>query len=364
MRPRVKSVAWDRDGEQLRVVYDSRDQLQLQDPDGAVEALLQLLVEGGRTTSELAAATNAQEEDIRAAVSVLDDYGLLEDGDRAGQFDADGLERYFSNLGFFESFASVARGREDFQRTLREAHVLVLGTGGVSSNTIQHLCGLGVGRLTLLDRDKVEPRNFARQYLYRWDDIGHSKVHRAVEWVGGFDPAIKVEGVETEIVTCRQMEELLGEVAPDVVMSGVDSPDEIDSWINQACVSRGIPYVRAGMRVTEGRVWSVDPRRSACLACADDLGDPLSPEERAAFDLFGRIPRVNRAIGPVVGLLGSLSAFEILRYLTRFEPPAYAGGTLTIDFAAACAIRVAARPRNPACAVCGDDTPMRGGEAK
>lgn len=356
MRPRLKSVAWDRNGDLLRLVYDSRDQLQLQDPNGAIEALLLLLAEGGRTTSELATVTEVQEEDICAAVSVLNDYGLLEDGDRTGQFDATGMERYFSNLGFFESFASVDRSREDLQRALKQAHVLVLGTGGVSSNTIQHLCGLGVGRLTLLDRDKVEARNFARQYLYRWDDIGHTKVHRAVEWVGEFDPTIKVEGIEAEITTRQQIDELLSKVAPDIVMSGVDSPDEIDTWINAACVSHGIPYVRAGMRVTEGRAWSVDPGRSACLACSDDLGDPLSPEERAAFDLFNRIPRVNRAIGPVVGLLGSLCAFEILRYLTRFEPPVYAGGTLTVDFASACAIRVATRPRNPACAICGDDT--------
>src|SRR6266540_265791 len=109
MRPRLKGVVWERDGQQLQLVYDIRDHFLLADPDGAVDGL-------------------------------LDGHGLLEDGDRLGRLGADEQERYFSNLAFFESFASLARGREDFQETLRAAHVLVLGTGGLNSNTIPHLC--------------------------------------------------------------------------------------------------------------------------------------------------------------------------------------------------------------------------------
>jgi hypothetical protein len=126
--------------------------------------LLELLREGGRTLAELAAALTEREapadqgrpipvDDVIAAVRLLDRQGLLEDGDRQGRLGADEQERYFSNLAFFESFASLARGREEFHEMLRGAHVLVLGTGGLNSNTIPHLCGLGVGRLTLLDRD-------------------------------------------------------------------------------------------------------------------------------------------------------------------------------------------------------------------
>ena len=69
---------------------------------------------------------------------------------------------------------------------------------------------------------------------------------------------------------------------------------------------------------------------------------------------FRRKLRTNRGIGPVAGLLGALCAFEVLRYLTRFEPPAYAGRTVRIDFAAGCAVQVGEpAPRDPACPVCG-----------
>ncbi len=360
VRPRLKSVAWERDGDEVRVVYDLRDQFLLADPDGTVSTLLELLTEGGRTPAQLAAAITERGapvpvRDVVDAVDLLDSHGLVEDEDRLGRFDAESSERYFSNLAFFEPFASMARSHEDFQQTLRESHVLVLGTGGLNSNTIPHLCGLGVGRLTLLDRDKVDTRNLARQYLYRFADIGAPKVELAADWVRAFDPSIGVKAVHGEVTSRRDVVDLIDQFAPDAVMSGVDSPIEVDEWVNAGCVSRGVPFVRGGMTVTMGSVWSVDPGKSACRACAYELNE-MPADEQAAFRMYTGKPRINRGIGPIAGLLGALCAFEILRFLTRFEPPAYAGKPMTLDFAAGCATRQDEWQRSASCAVCGEST--------
>ncbi|QFY10553.1 hypothetical protein GBF35_31605 [Nonomuraea phyllanthi] len=146
---------------------------------------------------------------------------LLEDGDRLGRLDPAGAERCFSNLAFFESFSTLGRSREDLQRRLRESHVLVLGTGGLNSDTIRHLAGLGVGRLTLLDRDTVHSGNFARQYLYRWDGIGARKVERASTWVGDFDAAIEVEAIDTDVGGPEQLFELIARTRPDAAADGL-----------------------------------------------------------------------------------------------------------------------------------------------
>lgn len=363
-RPQLKAVGWNRDGELLRLVYDIRDHFLLPDPAGTVEALLGLLAEGGRTVPELAAALAAQGHpvpvaEVAAALELLDGERLLEDGARLGRFGPLEQERYFSNLAFFESFASLRRSREDFQQVLRNAHVLVLGTGGLNSNTIPHLCGLGVGRLTLLDRDVVGPRNFARQYLYRHRDIGARKVALAADWVRDFDPTIKVEALDARVDGPEPVAELVERYRPDLVMSGVDSPKEIDDWVNDGCTSRAVPYVRGGMWVTQGLVSSVDPGVSACRGCVRGIGDADTAADpdgyRAARDLYQDRPRTNRGIGPVAGLLGALCAFEVLRYLTRFEPPAYAGRPLLIDFAHGCAVRQGDPwPRDPGCVVCGE----------
>jgi len=360
MRPRLKAVAWQRLGDgQLRLVRDVRDQLIVDDPGGVVTRLLELLRDGRRTPAELADALGLPADDVSDAIELFDEYGLLEDADRLGRLTPAQQERHFSNLAFLESFATLRASREDLLDRLRSAHVLVLGTGGLNSNTLPHLCGLGVGRLTLVDHDNVEARNFARQYLYAWDDVGRPKVERAAAWVRRFDPAIDVATVTAEIDGEPAVRELIGRAAPDIVMSGVDSPVEIDQWVNAACVSQSVPYVRAGMWVTQGIVWSVAPGRSACWQCAVP-GEQArlsaeAPEERDAVRLHRSLPRRNRGIGPIAGLLGALAAFEVLRYLTQFEPPAYAGRPLRIDFAAECSMRPGAWTRDPACAVCSAD---------
>ncbi len=362
MRPVLKSAVWERVESCVRVVYDLRDQFVIEDADGGVEALLGLLAQGGRTVPELAAALGVPVDDVTAAIAMLDDCGLVEDGDPLRALPAAVQERHFSNLAFFESFGSLSRGRVDLCRALWDAHVLVLGTGGLNSSVVPHLAGLGIGRLTLLDHDVVQSRNFARQYLYRHADIGARKVDRAAEWLRRFDPSIDVTAVHHRIDDPRLIAELLDLYRPDAVVAGVDSPDQIDAWVNRACVPAGIPFVRGGMWVTQGVVWSVDPGRSACVNCRSAGDDPVEPApgvadlaaELATVRLHGTRPRTNRGIGPVAGLLGSLAAFEVLRYLTRFEPPAYAGRPMMIDFAASCAMHHTSWSRDPHCTVCAE----------
>lgn len=360
VKPQLKSAVWERDGDQLRIVYDIREQLLISDPDGTVEALLELLGEGGRTVPELARALAAQRphvpaEDIEAAVQTLDAYRLLEDGQQLDTLSTSEQERHFSNLAFFESFATLARSREQFQQALLQAHVLVLGTGGVGSNTIPHLAGLGIGTLTLLDYDAVAQRNFARQYLYRHSHLGHPKVAQAADWVRDYDPTIKVTALHERITGPEQVAALLTQVNPDVVVVGIDSPRGATGWINAACIDQGIPYVVAGVSDTHGAVWSVEPGISACFSCSqlDDTDDDVQRgHEGAAQALYAGAARTNRAVGPAVGMLGALAAWEVLRYLTRFDQPAYAGRPLVVDFADGCATRHESWLPSPHCRDC------------
>src|SRR5690606_21292839 len=133
-------------------------------------------------------------------------------------------ERHFSNLEFFAAYSGLRRPRTDFLHRLRSAHVLVLGVGGGGSALVMSLAGLGVGRLTLVDRDDLEPRNFARQFLYRHADLGRSKVDRAAEWVREFDPTIEVRTVDRWIGGPADLADLVSGV--DAVAGGLDGhPD-------------------------------------------------------------------------------------------------------------------------------------------
>src|SRR6201999_2060072 len=81
--------------------------------------------------------------DVEEAIGGLDGLGMVED---AGVSDPSDPGRYFTNLVFFQSFATLSHTRQEMQRRLIDAHVLVLGVGGLGSTVLMHLVGAGVGR--------------------------------------------------------------------------------------------------------------------------------------------------------------------------------------------------------------------------
>ena len=150
----------------------------------------------------------------------------------------------------------------------------------------------------------------------------------------------------------------------DLVISAIDEPDEVDLWVNEACVGAGIPFIRGGLSYTQGLYWLVDPGRSACRQCLETYPGPTLAEDidLPAAHVGARAPdgarqprdraRRSAARGPV--------AMEALRYLTgkscRRLRPAHTSSSIS---------PVAARPRSepwprdPSCDVCATAPPKR-----
>ena len=254
--------------------------------------------------------------------------------------------------------------------------MLVLGTGGLNSNTIPHLCGLGVGTLTLLDRDQVDARNFARQYLYRWSQLGEPKAQAAADWVRGFDPTVKVSARQFDLDGPESVPRCSTSTARTWSWTGsTPRPGWTSGSMTRAWppASRWCARAWPSARERSGRSIPATARAGTACSSTGTPGSPptsspaADPGDRLAHtinDLYLTVPRTNRGIGPVAGLLGSLAAFEVLRYLTRFEPPAYAGASLQIDFARGCATSWRAWPRHPPCPACsGRPDPVPAGRA-
>lgn len=362
MRPKLKDAAWRRAGDDLHVVADSVH-IVLADENGKVGRLLELLRDGTRSAAELAAALSVgspvQPADVRDALHALDDLGLLVDAD--AETDADLLtpwqrERFGTNLGFFTVFSSLARSAASFQRAVLDAHVVFLGTGGLGCAVLPALAGIGVGRMTLLDCDLVELKNFNRQYLYRQADIGRRKVERAAAWVRDFNPAVDLRVLDREICQVEDVAGLLS--GADLLISGIDSPDDVELLVNRACLPAAVPFVYGGILARETCYGSVDPGRSACLECA---GDALADDDPQIAALATGL-ELNRTAGPVISMLGGLVAIEALRYLTRFTEPIAAGCMRIIDFTTG-AERVRRWPQRPDCPACASVPAARAGTA-
>ncbi|GAB2571529.1 ThiF family adenylyltransferase [Streptomyces capparidis] len=361
MRVTVKECVWQTAGDELVVVFDPREAITLGDPDGTVAALLTELAAAPSTPAELAARMTERgfpltEADVREGLAGLADLGLVEDADHRWLGDPVADERHFSNLTFFGTWAGPDRPRAQYVRRLREAHVLVLGVGGGGSSLVQCLAGLGVGRLTLLDHDRVEARNFARQFLYRDRDIGRSKVERAAEWVADYDPRIEVRAVDRWVSGPDDLADLVDGV--DLVAGGLDGDPRANLWVNEAAVRVGVPYVCGGAGRTQLNYVSVDPGNSACLACDDvDRPDPATTGGIARA-LNEGTQRSNPLIAPIAMQVGSLIAYEAMRYLTGFEPPRAAGTRVVLDLKTGLTPEWQPFTRNPDCPVCAQ-APLR-----
>ncbi len=364
MAPRLKSLTCLSGERELLVSLDPKVRIRLADADGRVLALLQLLREGSRDPAELTADLQADwpgtsRDDVMAAIASLDQLGWLETTRGDGNFSEHEQQRYASNLAFFDAFSTLSRSAQDIQTQLRAAHVLVLGAGGLGSAVLMNLAGLGIGAVTVVDSDQVELRNFARQFTYVPSDIGKSKADRVAHWLREFDPSLTVNSVHRRIGSAADITELLNTQNSggpiDFVVSAIDEPDDIDQWVNRACVAAGIPFARGGLAYTQGLYWSVAPGSSACRECLERHRSRLAEgpdRETVSWPRVIRQDRVNRAIGPVAGLLGAVLAMEALRYLTDLVPPVSAGRYQLINFAADCGTSADPWPADPECPVC------------
>jgi molybdopterin/thiamine biosynthesis adenylyltransferase len=214
--------------------------------------------------------------------------------------------------------------------------VLLVGAGGLGSPVATLLARAGVGRIEVLDDDRVELANLHRQTLYRESDVGQPKASLAAS-------RIVDESCGASVAVAREMR-LYPDVALqvvrgfDLVVEGADNyPTKF--MVADACELAQVPCVQAGAVRWGGWVLGHLPGRSACLRCVfEDV--PEGPDQGCS---------VAGVVGPVVGVLGALQAVVALRLL-RGETSA--GGVIHHYRALAGELRSAPVQRSPRCALC------------
>jgi molybdopterin-synthase adenylyltransferase len=351
MKPRLKQYGRRVAAGEIFLLVDVDAGLTLEDPDGRVRALLDLL-DGTRTVEQVAEVVSADwpvdVAEVQQALAALDEAGLLEDGAAETKLSPWQQERYASNLEFFGTFTRLGSSRYGYQERLCQSHVVLLGAGGLGSTLLLNLAGMGVGRVTVVDFDRVELKNLARQFLYRERDVGRAKTERAIEVARALNSEIEISAVETRIDHPDAIPPLIA--GASLVLSAIDQPGDAQRWVNASCVPLGIPFVFGGFQAARGFYGSVDSRRSGCLAClaASTEDKPLEPAAK-----------VNRGIGPVATLTASLMALEALRYLSAFAPPVAAGKLWVVDYVTGRVEIGAEWDRLPACPTCGGAEPSR-----
>ena len=192
------------------------------------------------------------------------------------------------------------------QQMLQDAHVVVIGVGGLGSPAAMYLAAAGVGALTLVDFDTVEHSNLQRQIVHNTNSIGKSKVDSAKGTLLALNPETDIHCVNKQL-TLDELKTLIAGVN-----CVIDASDNFTTrfLINRACVSQKIALVSAAAIQYEGQisVFDLSHDDSACYACLfDESVAEGSDENTNCSD--------NGILAPVVGILGSMQALEAIKLI-------------------------------------------------
>ena len=90
------------------------------------------------------------------------------------------------------------------QQRIRNAHVALIGVGGLGCAAAQYLVSSGIGKLTLCDFDTVTESNLSRQILYRPADLGRPKVEAATDILQSLNPESELQEVNNKLAALRK----------------------------------------------------------------------------------------------------------------------------------------------------------------
>jgi len=192
------------------------------------------------------------------------------------------------------------------QQKLKKASVLIIGIGGLGSSVIQYLNAAGVGKIGIVDYDKVELSNLNRQLIYKDSDIGKSKVDVTKNYISELNSSTKIEIFEMRIDE-KNLPNIIGDY--DILADCTDNLETRLS-INDVCTKFKKKSVISAVGGFFGQIASFDSKD-------DDLNNPnktyrdLMKHQAFEEDSCDNIG----TIGSVVGAIGAMQATEIIKLI-------------------------------------------------
>lgn len=192
------------------------------------------------------------------------------------------------------------------QEILKSTSVLCIGAGGIGSPVVYYLAAAGVGKIGIIDHDRVDMSNLNRQIIYIEKDCGKLKAEIAARKISEFNSNIQVI-TYTEQLTCDNAQKLVNNY--DVIVDGSDNY-ETRYLVNDAAFFAKKPVVSASIYQYTGQLAVFNYKDGPCYRCLY----PEPPENNL-------IPNCNDSgvLGAVTGIIGSMAAMETIKLLIQFQ---------------------------------------------
>lgn len=192
---------------------------------------------------------------------------------------------------------------EEGQEKLSSATALIIGLGGLGCPVAQYLAAAGIGKLILVDDDKVEQTNLHRQILYSESQAGMPKVDAAEESLQRLNASVEIK-TQKQRATHMTLPALIKEA--NIVL---DCSDNLETRldINRAAFNAKKPLIIGAAIRFEAQVISFDfaMDKPGCYACLMQHSD----EETFDCSTAG-------VLGPVLGIAASMQTLSAIKAIT------------------------------------------------
>ena len=190
------------------------------------------------------------------------------------------------------------------QVALANAHIALVGLGGIGSPVLQYLAGAGIGRFTLIDDDVVDVSNLQRQTIFSEDDVGIGKARAAALWLARFDSTLDCDAAAERIVPANAERIVAGAT---LVIDGCDN-FATRLAVSDSCVGLRIPLISAAVGRFQGQVGAFAGHRTnqSCYRCF--VGDAFDAEDCDSCAEDGML-------GAMAGWAGTLASLQAVRII-------------------------------------------------
>jgi molybdopterin-synthase adenylyltransferase len=188
------------------------------------------------------------------------------------------------------------------QKKILLSKVLIIGAGGLGSSVIEFLSRAGVGKLGIVDNDKINLSNLHRQSLYNTSDIGKFKVKIAKDKIKKINQNTKVKTYKIRL-NGKNFKNIIKDY--DYIVDGSDN-FKTKFLLNNFCLKFKKILVTGAISKFDGHIFTFDfkNKKNPCLKC-------FFQETEISDDLLNCDSE--GILGTVAGIVGTIQANEILK---------------------------------------------------
>ena len=194
------------------------------------------------------------------------------------------------------------------QEKLKNASILVIGAGGLGCPALLYLAAAGVGRIGIIDDDKVDISNLQRQILFSTNSVGQNKAEAAKNRLVELNPHVKFVTFQKRLEASNALD-IISDF--DIVIDGSDN-FSTRYLVNDACVFLNKPFVYGSIFKFEGQLSVFNYKNGPTYRC-------IFPDPPSA----GSVPNCSEigVLGVLPGIIGTQQANEALKIVLSNGDP-------------------------------------------